>query len=250
VVETAVVGNVEAQLSYNFKAPYSFTHALVTIKRDGAPLVSETLSPLTRYAEVVPARYFDHEKSVAIRDLDGDSEPEIVLDLYSGGAHCCWYTIAYRYSPATGAYLGTRHVWGNTTYRVTDPDRDGRPEFISGDDRFAYVFAAFAYSSSPVQIRRYRAGRFGDVTREFPGLIRRDAHRQWRSALAKPFRRHNAGLLAAWAADQCLLRHCASAFKQLAVLKRQGRIGLGWDPTPRRYLAHLRLFLRRTGYVR
>jgi hypothetical protein len=249
VVETASEGTVEAELSYDFKAPYTFTHAHLTIKRDGKVLADEKLRPLTSYSEVVPARYFDHQKSVAIRNLDSDVEPEVVLDLYSGGAHCCWYSMVYRYDAATDAYLSARHIWGNATYRNADLDDDGLPEFLSRDDRFAYEFTDFADSSWPVQVLTYRPGRFVDVTRRFPALIRRDARREWRWAFSRKRRGDNAGFLAAWAGDQCLLRHCKSAFKQLGVLRRQGRIGLGWDRTGRRYLAHLHRFLRRTGYL-
>ena len=252
VVETAVQGNVEAAFSYDFRAPYRFTHARLTIKRGGAILADEKLKPMTRYAEVVPARYFDHQKSVTIRNLDLDVEPEIELDLYWGGVHCCWYTMIYRYSAASGAYLSARHLWGNVDYRSADPDHDGLPEFVSGDDRFAYQFTDFGDSSWPVQIWTYRSGRFLDVTRRFPALIRRDARRQWRRGLSKQYRSDNSGFLAAWTADQCLLRRCASAFKQLNVLRREGRIGPDptGDRTVRRYLAHLRRFLRRTGYLR
>jgi hypothetical protein len=250
VVETASEGSIEAQFSYDFKAPYRFTKAHVTIKRSGAVLADQALKPISGAIEIVPARYFEPKKSVAVRNLDTDTEPEVVLDLYSGGAHCCWYAEVYRYVAPSNTYVLTTHVFGNVEYRSVDPDHDGLPEFLTGDDRFAYTFTDFADSSWPVQILRYRAGRFVDVTRRFPALIRRDARREWRWAISKQRRANNAGFLAAWTADQCLLRHCKSAFRQLAVLKRQRRIGLGWDRTARQYLAHLRKFLRRIGYLR
>jgi hypothetical protein len=250
VVETATDGGVEAELSYDFKAPYGFTKPHVTIKRSGAILANVDLKPIAGAVEVVPARFFDHRQSVAVRNLDAGAEPEVVLDLYSGGAHCCWYAEVYRYAAAANAYLLTTHVFGNLDYRATDLDQDGAPELVTGDDRFAYQFTSFAYSSFPLEIWSFRAGRFVTVTRRFPARIRRDARRQWHLAFARPNRANNAGFLAAWAADQCLLRHCGPAFKQLRVLRRQKRIGLGWDRTARQYLAHLHRFLRRTGYLR
>lgn len=250
VVETAAEGSVEAQLSYDFKKPYEFTNTRVTIKRSGAVLTDEALKPIAGAVEIVPTRFFDHRQSVAMRNLDADLEPEVVLDLYSGGAHCCWYMEVYRYAAASNSYLLTTHVFGNAQYRSADLDHDGLPELVTSDDRFAYVFTDFADSSFPVQILRYRSGRFVDVTRRFPALIRRDARREWRWAVSRQRRANNVGFLAAWTADQCLLRHCRSAFRQLAVLRRQRRIGLGWDRTARRYLTHLRRFLHRTGYLR
>ena len=52
-----------------------------------------------------------------------------------------------------------------------------------------------------------------------------------------------------WTADECLLRHCRSAFRRLELLRREHRIGRGWDATPRKFLRHLRRFLGRTGYL-
>ena len=250
-VETATSGNVQAELSYDYLAQdYRFSNVHLTIRRAGAVLLDEAVRPLASYASADPARCCGHGKAVGARDLDGGGEPEVTVDLYSGGAHCCWYTQVYRYIPSANLYLRLVHSWGNVFYKSADLDRDGLPEFVSADDRFAYEFTSFAGSSFPVQIWRYRSGRFVDVTRRFPRLIRRDARRQWQVALAKKSRGDNAGLLATWAADQCLLRHCASAFRQLEVLRREHRIGHGWDATPRKFLRHLRRFLRRTGYLR
>jgi hypothetical protein len=250
VVETAVDESVRADFAYDYDAKNTrFTNLHLTVLRNGSVLLDEAIQPPAPNTEVWPARYFSHRKSVAVRDLDGCSEPEVMLDLYSGGAHCCWYTQVYRYTATTNAYLMVTHGWGNADYRSVDIDHDGIPEFVSGDDRFAYAFTDFASSSFPLRVWHYRAGVFDDVTRRFPARIRRDARRQWHWALAKPTRADNRGFLAAWTADRCLLRHCASAFERLEVLRRQGRIGHGWDRTPRRYLTHLRKFLRRMGYL-
>ena len=246
VVETAVRGSVQADFSYDY-ADYRFTHPHLTISRGGPVLFDKNLEPLTRDGAVDPARY--PQQSVAIRNLDSDSEPEVVLDLYWGGAHCCWYTQVYRYVSATGSYSVRTHLWGNVDYRPADLDGDGQAEFVSADDRFAYQFTSFAGSGFPIRIWDYRDGRFSDVTRRFPARIRRDAHRQWHWASIKQSRGDNAGLLAAWTADECLMHHCRSAFRQLEVLRREHRLGLGWDRTARAYLRHLRGFLRRTGYL-
>jgi hypothetical protein len=245
VVETAAAGTVRADFAYDC----CFANLHLTISRNGSVLLDEAIQPPIRDEEIQPARYFAHKKSLAVRDLDGGGEPEVMLDLYTGGAHCCWYTEVYHYSAAGNSYVLTTHGWGNVEYRLSDLDHDGLPELVSGDDRFAYVFTDFAGSSFPLQIWHYR-GAFDDVTRRFPARIRRDARRQWHWALAKPTRTDNRGYLAAWTADRCLLRHRAAAFKRLDLLRRRGQIAKGWDRTPRRYLRHLRRFLHRTGYLR
>jgi hypothetical protein len=248
VVETVASGNIEADFSYDH-SKYRFTHPHLTIKRGGAVLVDKDLKPLTSYGEVDPARYYNHQKSISILNLDTDPEPQIVLDLYWGGAHCCWYTEVYRYVSDANSYRLTTQLWGNVDYRPADLDRDGVQELISADNRFAYQFASFAGSGFPIRIWDYRGGRFEDVTRRFPSQIRRDARQQWRWAFRRQSRGENVGLLAAWAADECLLRHVAFAFRQLDVLRREHRLGLGQRGSAKAFLRHLRRFLRRTGYT-
>jgi hypothetical protein len=144
-------------------------------------------------------------------------------------------------------------MWWHTGYRLRDLDEDGVPEFVSYDNRFAYTFSCFACSWFPPQIWIYRSGRFIDVTRHFPGIVSQDARQAWRAARGGRDRsEENAGALAAWTADQCLLDQCTRAWRRLEVWRQRGWIhpALGWDRTPQAYLAHLRRFLHRTGYWR
>jgi hypothetical protein len=253
VVEQASAGVVQARFSYDYTpSPSRFGKARLTIQRAGLTLHDAAVRPPRPEFDAQPANYFSHRKSVFVRDLDGDGEPEVYLDLYAGGAHCCWYTELFRYG--AGGYSLQTHVWWNEGYRAADLDRNGLPEFVAGDNRFAYEFADFAESRWPIQIWSYRAGRFADVTRRFRAAIANDARSLWRSV---PNRRlfpgTNHGVLAAWAADECLLDRCARAFAKLDALRRSGRLrndSACCDSTPRAYLRHLRRFLRRTGYLR
>jgi hypothetical protein len=250
VVEQANTGTVQAQLSYDYHA-YRFGNPRLTIQRAGVTLRDAPVRAPRREFDAQPANYFAHRKSVFVRDLDGDREPEVYLDLYAGGAHCCWYTEVFRY--AAGRYSLQTQIWWNVGYRSADLDRDGLLEFVSGDNRFAYEFADFAESRWPIQIWSYRAGRFTDVTRRFPAAIARDARALFRSQTNRRyFPATNHGVLAAWAADECLLGRCASAFKKLEAMGRAGQLrnhGACCDSTTRAYLRHLRRFLRRTGYL-
>lgn len=142
-----------------------------------------------------------------VRDLDADLEPEVLVDMFSGGAHCCLYTFLYRFRSDTGSYVRTRANWGNAGYRLTDLDHDGTPEFSSADDRFAYAFTAYAFSVDPIRIWHFERGRLLNVTRAFPKLVARDAAR-----LLASYRRTRRsqypevrGVLAAYVADQYLL---------------------------------------------
>jgi hypothetical protein len=70
---------------------------------------AQTFGPLPNAPRVWPANFGSYRKSVVARDLDGDGEPEVVLGLYTGGAHCCYYAEVYRY--AKGSYARNRKVW-------------------------------------------------------------------------------------------------------------------------------------------
>ena len=254
-VEQAIKGVVQAQFSYDYvPGSFRFWNQRIRIRRAGTILLDSPVRPLSAEDEVDPG-FFREKKSVAVDDLDGDGEAEVALYLYLGGAHCCWYTQVYRYGLPTNSYSFSTHVWGNTAAHTADLDHDGKPEFVSADDRFSYQFTDFADSAWPVQIWAFRAGVFSDVTRRFLVAIRTDARRQWRSVSSRGadgVRRR--AVLAAWTADECLLGRCTQAFAKVAALRRAGklavRLACPCDPSARRYVTHLRRFLRRTGYLR
>lgn len=249
--ETARSGSTTAVLTYtratNGGLP-QFRNIRLVIRRGGAVVYDAPVAryPGTRY-DVWPARA-GSGTSLRFRDLDGDGEPELLLDLYWGGAHCCYWTDVFRY--ANGAYTPTPHFWGDLSYRLADLDHDGRSvELVSADDRFAYAFASFADSLFPIRIWRYRAGAFADVTRSFPALVRKDAARQWRGfGAGRREKRSVRGALAAWAADECLLGRCAPAYARVRALG-PARLTVPDDfESGASYLRSLRRFLLKSGY--
>jgi hypothetical protein len=246
--ERAQSGDVEAIFSYTYdRAKFRFGAQRLTIKRLGETRFSARLRkpPLGGF-NAQPARYFEHRPSVSISDLDGDGEPEVVLDLYWGGAHCCWYTQIYRYVGGRAGYRTNVHVWGNFSYVLADLEHDGRQELVTRDNRFSYAFSSFADSRWPVRILRYRHGGMTIVTRQYESEIRRDATALWHEALSREKARSNQGVIAAWAADQCMLGHCTQAFATIDRLSRTGRIH--GERARVAYVRRLRAFLTRTGY--
>ncbi|MBU4447105.1 MAG: hypothetical protein KKD99_00870 [Proteobacteria bacterium] len=118
----------------------------------------------------------------AIIDLDGQGDSEVVLNVFGRGTYCCAFTLIYYYAPARNTYVRLKHSWG--PYRnmavLKQPDRDGVPVFICGNEAFSGEFGPYARSSaSPIQIWRYRRGHLQDVTRLYQNLIRKDAKTWW-----------------------------------------------------------------------
>jgi HYR domain len=203
--ERASSGGVEAKLFY-VKPPggdflASFKNFRIQISRRGVPILDAPASP----DEYAPAGYGDRP-SVFVRDLDGDREPEVLLDLYSGGAHCCFSSRIYRYDADEARYRVSLHSWGDPSYRLRDVDSDGTPEFVTADDRFAYRFASFAFSGMPIQLWSYRAGKFANVTRRFPKLVAKDSTQQWRCYLHNRKDGETQGFLARGVQKLCRVR--------------------------------------------
>jgi hypothetical protein len=248
VQQRVTSGQVTAEFTYR-RTDGVVRDARLTITRAGRTLVDVDLTrvgcsdcPTWR-----PAGRF------VVRSLDGDAEPEVLVDLYTGGAHCCTYSLIYRYVPESGSYARQTQWWGNVGYRLIDLDRAGAPEFVSSDDRFASAFTGYAASANPIRLWRYDAGRMLDVTRRFPREIERDARQLWRLYL-KERRRDVRGILAAWLADQMMLGRVTEGWRALETARRRGELGPDkvefGEAFGRRYFAKLRSFLRRTGYLR
>jgi streptogramin lyase len=234
-----------------------FTDGRVRISRGGTRLFAETVPPIDRrYGSSV----YGDTSSFGVRDLDGDGEPEVMLELNWNGAHCCAWSRVYRYARSRRTYVPAAHFWGDDAAapKVLDLNGDGKPEFSSRDDRFAYAFEAYAFSAFPIQIWSYRHGRFRDVTRRFRTEIGRDAARLWRLYLHERRSKGGSirGLLPAWAADEYLLGRGATVWPTLEHAARQGYLGcrgggcFSQPHDPHAYIRNVRAFLRKTGYLR
>jgi hypothetical protein len=189
---------------------------------------------------------------LGFRDLDGDGRDELLVDLFTGGAHCCSITQVFAFDPGTMTYRMVEQDWGDPGYRLVDLRHDGRTEFETADDRFAYEFAPYAFSGLPVQVWTFSNFAFHDVTRSFPGLIAADARiylHDWPPARAQNL---GNGVLAAWAADEYLLGHKALVARKLARALRHHQLGRGPSvvgaPTGKHFIKLLKRFLLKNGY--
>jgi hypothetical protein len=183
-------------------------------------------------------------------DLEGDGEPEVLVDVYTGGAHCCALTEILRFNGTT--YAPAETSWGNIGYELKDLDGDGRPELVTLDDAFSYAFTSYAASFHPPLVLDYDAtakGSFVDVTRRFPALVRKNA-KETLHALAR-FRRQRfetLGAVSAYVADLYLLGRGREVRPYLARARKRGDLRTVSGRAPRSFAAKLLGFLHKQGY--
>jgi len=247
--ETARGGGIEARISYS-RLGYGVYYVRLHVVRDGRAVYDARVLPYSsKWRGNQPLGAATQARSITLRDLDADGEPEILVDFFTGGAHCCIWTRIYRWDDARSTYTNLRHWFGDPGYRLVDLGGDGSFELLSADDRFAYAFASYAASGMPVQVWSYRGGRLVDVTRDHRRLLARDATQQW-GYFRQSKRQHRElrGALAAWAADECTLGRGKAA---LAWLQAHGPELRKVDPLYGDAVAFVRSlarFLARAGY--
>jgi hypothetical protein len=177
---------------------------------------------------------------VSIVNLESGS-PDVVLEVSSGGAHCCFSDLVY--SPASSGhwYTQTDYDLGNAGDKLVDLNHDGLSEFETADNSFAYRFSDYAESAMPIEVLAYAKHRFTNVTRQYPALIARDA-KLWWGYYVKDHDSGRVGLIAAWAADEWNLGQRTHALRVLA-----GEIGKGHITL--QFVNELTKFLIYHGYV-
>jgi len=90
-------------------------------------------------------------------DLTGEGHPDVVIETYTGGAHCCFSTHVYDLGPVMTKMLET--PVSNCGGAFEELDGDGVFEFVTCDDSFAYVYCAYAGSPLVKVIYQYEPGR-------------------------------------------------------------------------------------------
>ena len=248
VTQTAKSGDVSSTLTYRVTRDV-YSQVRLEIARSGTVVSDEQLREVAcgnGCAAWAPG-LFSVPGPVTVRDLDGDGEPEVVVDFYTGGAHCCVVTAFYRWDGS--AYRRSSRL-GDYGYKVVDLDHDGTPELSVYDERFAYAFGSYADSLSPPAVWHWQAGKLVDVTKQFPAVVTANARLAFK-LFTRSKRREDPiaarAVLAAWTADQCLLGHCTQGFARVEAARKAGDLGPAKEGS--RYLTQLRAFLRRGGYL-
>jgi hypothetical protein len=245
--ETASSGIVSATFSYQGSVGPKISDEMLTIERSGQAFYSEPVT--SKFClEGIPCDPAS-DQSVHVVDLEGNGEPDVVLDLFSGGASCCSVEQVFSFDPGTMTYVKTERNFGQTGEKLEDLSDNGRYEFLSSDSSFICEFTDCASSGAPIEILEFGDGQFTNVTTSYRPLIVKDAAR-W-LALYKHNLSNGLGLIAPWAADEDLLGHSAQVKSYLAEqIKEHHLKGQPFVPGGQKFISFLDKFLRKHGYLR
>src|SRR4051795_9283533 len=257
--ETGSAGHVTATFTYDYNktsfGSYDFSKLHLTIDRSGARLLDADVGEeQCKGCLAWPAsQAVKGLSSVTVRDLDADGEPEVLLDLYSGGANCCWYSESYRFDEAQNKYIQkTLRPGLSFPYTLKDIDHNRIPEFRTVDYRFAYKYGLNADTPRPLRIFNWGAGgKLVDVTVGFPRLAAVDAADYYKSYLhyRKVKDVNVRGLLAAYLADSYNARNGRVAWRRVVAAYRRGEVNKRFageaGPFGKAYLQSLRRFLKK-----
>ena len=227
---------------------YSRLHLRITrgpaVAFDGAVRSTDCLAPWC-----APAGAGSGQSSVGVMDLGPGERQDVVLSLFTQGAHCCFVDQVYSWDSVTRSYSMTERDFRDFPAAIERLGHSAAPVFVSADDAFAYTpFSVFATAGAPIQIWSFGAGKFHNVTRSYPRQIAADAAQWW--ATFKQHLNDGEGVIAAWAADEDLLGHYRLVSRTLATQAVEGHLHslTQGAPNANKYIVGLQAFLRAHGY--
>ncbi len=249
VVQHKSRAGIDATLSFQQRkesyGAYSFRDMQLVVKNGAKTIYDHDLCSLDRCG--IASKHI-----LSLQNVWGGSLPEAVVDFYTGGAHCCFEALIVL---VDGAHPGRAvfHDFGDPGYEFQRDD--GGTLILSGDDRFAYAFTAFAGSGLPIQLWTINAnGVLTNVTRTRPDLIKKDAAMWWHTYVAgrgKSASGDVRGLVSAWCADEYLLGQKAACDTELASALPKGYLnGSGFWPSGAKFVTALHRSLAKWGYLK
>jgi len=248
---TSHLGTVTATLTYQGTSSDPHHTTLIVTNAGRVVYRAAVSTPLCATSCVPEAAYYPNGGNpLRVVRLEPGS-PDVVLGLYSGGAHCCFADLVLE--PLTASrYVATTINLGDPGARLQTLDGNPFVALVTADDSFAYAFTDYAASGLPVRILRVQGHRALDVTRQYPSMIRSDASR-WLAAFYAQASSHyddSVGVMAAWAADEYLLGQRASADRFLSQQAAAGHLNSLLNPTLKAfaYVQSLETFLVQRGY--
>ncbi len=241
--QSVAAAGLKAVFSYVGKLP-NVHGGHLRITKDSHVLYSRPVTAKLCGHQCAPA----NSRSLGIAALQPHRPANVILELFSGGANCCFIDQVFSYDPGRKTFVKTEQDFGNAGALIKPIGPQHRLEFRSANPAFQYAFTDGADSGEPIQIWQFGSRAFADVTRSYPGLIRKDAARWWK--FFKLDLVNGVGLIAAWAADQELLGNDPLVQSVLATQANQGhlRAGNSGNATGSAFVAKLNRFLVKQGY--
>ena len=105
-------------------------------------------------------------------DLTGDGVPNLLLEAYSGGAHCCFSYVLLALGDAVEV------LWegflADAGAVAVDLRNDGAVQLMSADMSFAYAFCSFAETPAPAVVLELEPGGVRVANLEHPEVYERE----------------------------------------------------------------------------
>lgn len=109
-------------------------------------------------------------ESISAENLKGNGEKSLIINTYTGGAHCCF--IMYIGEIDNNKLVLTDTIsWGDSYYEAKDLDNNGKIELVGSYVGMAYEFTSFAGSQFPILIYGYKNGRMQEVNADFKKFV-------------------------------------------------------------------------------
>ena len=176
------------------------------------------MKPVTVHGEL--AMGHSAHQVAAGRLNKGDALPSVLIQSYSGGAHCCTSIIAV--VPVGAAFkVASLGAWDGEGLAEFPKDisGDGVADFVLVDNSFLYAFASYADSWAPPLIMNVKAGKAVDVSSNaaFRKLYEADLVRARKHCLGQsPDVGYRNGACAAYGADAAMLGRYPAARAEIA----------------------------------
>ncbi len=202
-------------------------------------------------------QFTQYTGEIFLADLDNNGTDEVIVKVFSGGAHCCTNHLIYTWKNNQFTKTQTGELDGNGGY-FKDIEQDKKYEFITYDNSFLYQFSSYAGSFAPSLIFKFEQGNFIEVTRNYPKILRTNLQKMYEALRQRQSENGEInGILAGYVAQKILLGESEEGWEfmlanydqssdwGLDIYDRQGN-RIGKHPN---FPAALKMFLRNLGYV-
>jgi hypothetical protein len=225
-VVTATTDGVTATVTYVRRrtntSRRTYAQLRLTIQASGRTTLRRLrLTGLGATAELV-------RPQLTVREITGDGVPDVIVDIFTGGAHCCSVSTIVQSTPKSWGFPIV-HNWADHGYRLDDAGGTPTPEFVADDARFTGAYSSYAGSAAPIRLYSMEGGTLHVVTTQFPDWIRRDItqwERRWQDVDENPdpavAQDAGRGAAAAWIADLVMLAQFDAAKAVLAAATARG----------------------------